>query len=1096
MSGTNEIIENLRRYKSKYYLNSLIKGSLFFLALGISYFLLINSLEFTFKLSTIGRGLLFFSFLLVIGYVGYIWLIDPLIKLFFNSRQLSDEAAAVEIGKYFPDISDKLLNTIQLSSSDYSQGSLIAASIEQRTQELSKISFPKAIDLNLNLKYLKYVAIPVIVLIGIVAVLPQMITESTGRIIKFQTKFEAEAPFQMILQNESLTAFKNEDFTLDLAIEGQALPEQVFMVIKGRKIKLEKSKADIFTYTFRKIQDDTKIYFEASGFSSNEYKIEVRNRPNLRSYNVRLDFPSHISRKSEVLNNTSSLEIPEGTKVTWQFGTLYTSDLGIKMNQDGKVIKSEKVDNQLFELQRQFFEDESFDIQLENEYAKNKENISFSVQVIKDEFPQIVLEPFQDTTLYSYIILGGNIEDDYGINNLNLYYQKSTEEKFTAQPIPFAKNQNQQSFFYNWKLDSMMLKEGESINYYVQVWDNDGINGNKSARTGTFSFKVPTKRDIKEKLEKVSQSAESQIDDALSKAEELQKELDEIEKRLKSKKNLDWQDEKLAEELMKKREDLEEEIKKLQEKNKDYFDKQERFQEPSKNIKAKVDQLKKLMDELLDDETKKLYEDLKKLLEEKGSTDNIREMIDKIKNKEENVEKELERALELFKRMKFDFKLEEVIKDLDETAKAQEELAEESKDKNSSSEEIKQKQEELNKDFEKTREEIEKLKELNEELESPSQLEDTQAEEEEIEKDQKDAQENLEQNKKQKASENQKGAAKKMESLKDQMQSMQQSMEMEMMEENMDDLRDILDNLIKLSFDQENLMNDFKNVNQSDPRFVTLSQNQLQLKDNAKIIEDSLRSLASRVFQIASFVTREVDEMNDNMKASLDALKERNKNLAVSKQQFTMTSMNNLALLLDDVMQQMQQAMADAKGTGKGNKKGKKQEMPSLSDLQKQLNSKIDELKKGGKSGRELSEQLSKLAAEQEMLRQQLQEMGQKMEKDGGEGPGGNLQELMKKMEETETDLVNKRLTEQMKQRQEDILTRLLKAEDAMRERELDDKREGESAKKTVRDIPSSFEEYIKAKEKEIELLKTIPMQLNPYYKKEVNEYFKRIGQQ
>jgi hypothetical protein len=73
-------------------------------------------------------------------------------------------------------------------------------------------------------------------------------------------------------------------------------------------------------------------------------------------------------------------------------------------------------------------------------------------------------------------------------------------------------------------------------------------------------------------------------------------------------------------------------------------------------------------------------------------------------------------------------------------------------------------------------------------------------------------------------------------------------------------------------------------------------------------------------------------------------------------------------------------------------------------------------------------------------------------------------------------------------------VTRLLEAEKAQRERELDDERESQQAKEFEREIPEAFEEYIKAKQKEIELLKTVPPKLNPYYKKEVNEYFKRLG--
>ena len=97
-------------------------------------------------------------------------------------------------------------------------------------------------------------------------------------------------------------------------------------------------------------------------------------------------------------------------------------------------------------------------------------------------------------------------------------------------------------------------------------------------------------------------------------------------------------------------------------------------------------------------------------------------------------------------------------------------------------------------------------------------------------------------------------------------------------------------------------------------------------------------------------------------------------------------------------------------------------------------------------------------------------------------------------MEQNELDLVNKRLTDQLIRRQEEIMTRLLEAENAQKERELDDEREAEQSKTIERNIPEAFEEYIKAKEKEIELLKTVPLKLNPYYKKEVNEYFSRLG--
>ena len=64
--------------------------------------------------------------------------------------------------------------------------------------------------------------------------------------------------------------------------------------------------------------------------------------------------------------------------------------------------------------------------------------------------------------------------------------------------------------------------------------------------------------------------------------------------------------------------------------------------------------------------------------------------------------------------------------------------------------------------------------------------------------------------------------------------------------------------------------------------------------------------------QIKSFVTREVGEMNGRMDEALGHIKDRNVGRATSTQQQAMTSMNNLALMLNDALQQMQQQQRES----------------------------------------------------------------------------------------------------------------------------------------------------------------------------------------
>jgi len=136
------------------------------------------------------------------------------------------------------------------------------------------------------------------------------------------------------------------------------------------------------------------------------------------------------------------------------------------------------------------------------------------------------------------------------------------------------------------------------------------------------------------------------------------------------------------------------------------------------------------------------------------------------------------------------------------------------------------------------------------------------------------------------------------------------------------------------------------------------------------------------------------------------------------------------------------------------------------------------------------SESLAKMAAEQEALRRGVQEAMQKMKKEGGQQPGGDM---LSKMEETETDLVNKRITQETIKRQQEIMTKMLESEKAERQQEEDEKRKSNEAKTQDYANPAVFLEYQKMKEKETELLKTIPADLTPYYRQKVNQYFNAV---
>ena len=1096
-SNFGSIIQQLQRYKRKFYLNKLLRGSIYFGAVLLSVYLLFNSIEYTARLNSIGRAVLLFSFILLFFFIFYKWVLDPLLRISIPRRQISDEEAARQVGDHFPDVQDKLLNMVQLNKAgSRADNSLVSASIAYRTKQLSVVPFPLAINLKNNLRYLRYLAVPILVIVVLLLFIPQFFSEGTKRIVNFSKEYKPEAPFTFTLQNTSAIAFKNEDFPVQVAIEGNSLPDKVYLNASGRRFRMMPNEDGVFEHVFQNVQRTTSYFIEAAGFTTPSYDIKVVERPNLKNFSVFLDYPAYLQKKDQSLDNVGNLQVPEGTKVSWQFSTLAADSVKITFIDSKEQHQLTQNDDKSFVFKKQVKQPDHYQIDLKNEYSSNQQDIRYFLDVIPDQHPEITLDQYRDTTLYQFLVLGGNVSDDYGLARLALFYTfesadenpEDSKEKYHSLDLPLSK-QNNQSYYHQWDVDTFQLKPGDKIRYFLKVWDNDAINGYKSAKTSSYVFKVPDKQEIRENLEQSSAETQSQISKTVQQSEQLKKNIDDMEKKLRGKKELTWQDKQRLEDILEQRKELEKQLEELRKQNESTNQQREQFDERSEKMQEQISQLQNLMDELLDEETKKLYEELQKLLEEQQDMDQLQDKLQQINDQEENLEQELERTLELFKRMKLDMKLDDVEQQLSELAEEQQKLAEETENKENETDELSEQQEQLNKEFEETQQDMKEMEEMNQELKNPSPMQDMSEEQEQTQQEQQKAKEALDKNKRNKAQKSQQKSAEQMQQMAKKLQQMQQSMEMESLQENMDNLRNILDNLLTLSFDQEKVMKDFREVQQNDPRFIDLSQEQLKLRDDAKIIEDSLLALAERVFQIQSFVTREVKDMNKHMDGSMESLRERQQYKAIGQQQFAMTSINNLALLLNDVLGQMQQQMADAMGNPQ-QKQGNSRQNMNMSELQKQLNQQIQDLKKSGKSGRALSEELAKLAQQQEQIRKAMQEM-QGEDEQGGGGAG---EELSKKMEETETDLVNKKLSQELIERQKEILTRLLEVEESMREQELDDQRKGETAKDDYeKQTNQRFEEYIKLKKQEIELLKTVPVRLNPYYKNEANEYFKRL---
>ena len=1190
----NILTVKLDEFIRKYYKNQLIKGLLYTSGLLVAAFLFLVVAEYFAEFTTTIRTILFYLFLASSGFVLFKYIVIPVLKLNKLGKIISYDDAANIVGEHFNHISDKLLNTLQLQrhSGSILSSDLLTASITQKMEEFKPISFTSAINLNENKKYLKFALPPFLAMLVVLVIKPSIIIDGAERMVFHQTYFEKAAPFQFTIHNSNLEAIQQQDFVLELKLKGNEIPNEVFILVNGIEHKMEKVDNVNYTYAFKNVQQNQDFVFTAAGFNSKSYELVVLPKPMLMKFDIQLNYPAYLNKKNEMLSNTGDLQIPQGTKMKWVFHTKNTDQLFLHFT-DTLVDISKAGDNE-FSFSKRLMQSTNYSIKTTNHFLKhNPDSVNYTISVLPDQVPEINVSEKTDSLNSKNKYFSGTIKDDYGFSNLRFKYTQHTQDttgkaiiKNGEQMIAVNKQQIAQPYYYFLDANRFNLLPGDKIEYYFEVWDNDGVSGSKSAKTQTMLFKAPTVDEMNDITDKANSEIKKDLDDGLKKAKDLQKDIKDLSKKLTEKKQMGYEEKKKLDDILKKQNELKNKIEEAKQENQLNNQQQQESSSPDESLLEKQKQLEQLFENIMSPEMKKLFDELNKLLD-KLDKNQVQEKLEELKLSNKDIEKELDRTIEAFKQMEVEQKLQQAIDKLDElknkeealkketegikgTEKTKETEGKEKKEENktenktdsntkeqksNNSKELEKKQDDLNKQFDDLKKDLKEMQEKNAALEQPNELPKTEQKQEEISKEMEKSSEQLNQNNKKSASKSQKEAAEKMQEMQNQMQQAQDEMQKEEQEEDMQAVRQILENLLNLSFAQEDLMKQLSKLRSDNPLYLKITQTQRKLQDDSKIVEDSLAALSKRNPKISANINREISSINSNMGKAVAELAERMQSSAQMRMQYSMTSINNLALMLNESLEQMQKQAKESKKNGKsgkckkpgnckkpgdGQKPGSKPgdgkpSMQSMKQMQQKLNEQLAELKKqlenqkaggqkpgskpgnkpgekpggqkpGGQGGmgsmgqsgktpnqqgQGTSEQLAKMAAQQEALRRQMQQMMDKIKKDGGSNPGGNIADMM---EQTEKDIVNRQITQETMKRQQDIITKLLESEKAEREREQDEQRKSNEAKNEILSNPKEFLEYKIIKAKEMELLNTVPPNLTPYYKQKVSDYFNSVN--
>ena len=145
---------------------------------------------------------------------------------------------------------------------------LFLASVEQKSAQLQPIPFKSAINFTTNKKYLKYLAIPILIWIfTLISGNNSIFKDSLNRVVHYQKDYEPPAPFTFKVLNQNLSSIESKPFELQIETIGSLIPENAQIYFNNENYFLKDQGLGKFSYSFENLKESLSFYVEVKWYS-------------------------------------------------------------------------------------------------------------------------------------------------------------------------------------------------------------------------------------------------------------------------------------------------------------------------------------------------------------------------------------------------------------------------------------------------------------------------------------------------------------------------------------------------------------------------------------------------------------------------------------------------------------------------------------------------------------------------------------------------------------------------------------------------------------------------------------------------------------
>ncbi len=406
------------------------------------------------------------------------------------ARTIDDRQVALYLEEHEPSLDAALVSAVEVEAQKLPE-SLRSSRLLDRTVDIAvsrtqAINGGAAVEKRSIVRSLSVIAATLLLGIVMLQLGPGFLRAGARLLFTPWNDITAVSPYAINVEPGNTTVARGGSQTIRVRLKGFHTKEVDISVKRKERGKWERlpmsatREPDVFEIRLLNIEEGTTYFVETYRLRSPDYRLEVVDRPAVRTISLEFRYPQHTGMATAWVEDGGDITAPVGTSVLLRAKTtMPVTAAQIVVEGQSAIPMTVEADGT---LSGAITPKESgfYTIELQSVGNFIAGTIPYTIEALEDHRPKIAFrKPGRDLPVHPSDKIVSQIEavDDYSVSSIELVYSLNGGVEQSVSLYSSKGRQRNVAVEHTFALEKFSLKPGDFLSYYARTLDNDSAGG-------------------------------------------------------------------------------------------------------------------------------------------------------------------------------------------------------------------------------------------------------------------------------------------------------------------------------------------------------------------------------------------------------------------------------------------------------------------------------------------------------------------------------------------------------------------------------------------------------------------------------------------